>query len=312
MEYLATDNPYRIPRPALIQFSGGRTSRYMAHKIIEAYGGTLPDDIVIVFANTGKEMEATLKFVHDCEVHWGIPIVWLEFDPKAEHSTKIVSYETASRNGEPLDAAIATRPTQHLFNRVSRYCTGTTKIRRVQKYARKWMGWGDFNSAIGLRADEMSRVNSMLKAAGRDKQWPVMPLATAGVTKEIIGEWSSQQPFDLELPNIEGVTPLGNCVLCPLKSRAKLVNILRVMPEEAEWWIHHEDVMGAVASLIPKKDNEPDLRPFFMKKSKQRNKVKTYTGVSYRELLEEARLANERNDPFDYGIDPGIDCFCGD
>ena len=48
-------NPYKIPRPALISFSGGRTSGFMLHNIIQAYGGKLPDDIHVVFANTGKE-----------------------------------------------------------------------------------------------------------------------------------------------------------------------------------------------------------------------------------------------------------------
>lgn len=53
-------NPYLIEGPALISFSGGRTSAYMLHQIIQAHGGTLPDDVVVAFANTGKEREVTL------------------------------------------------------------------------------------------------------------------------------------------------------------------------------------------------------------------------------------------------------------
>jgi hypothetical protein len=34
-------NPYLIEAPALISFSGGRTSGYMLKQIIEAYGGIL-------------------------------------------------------------------------------------------------------------------------------------------------------------------------------------------------------------------------------------------------------------------------------
>ena len=48
-------NPYKIEGPALISFSGGRTSGFMLHNIIQAHGGKLPDDIHVVFANTGKE-----------------------------------------------------------------------------------------------------------------------------------------------------------------------------------------------------------------------------------------------------------------
>ena len=48
-------NPYRVPRPAVISFSGGRTSSYMLKKIVDAYGGRLPSDIAVVYVNTGME-----------------------------------------------------------------------------------------------------------------------------------------------------------------------------------------------------------------------------------------------------------------
>jgi len=39
-------NPYLIEAPALISFSGGRTSACMLKQIIDAYGGQLPADII--------------------------------------------------------------------------------------------------------------------------------------------------------------------------------------------------------------------------------------------------------------------------
>ena len=41
---------YKIPTPACISFSGGRTSAFMLKQIINAYGGELPDDIIVCFA----------------------------------------------------------------------------------------------------------------------------------------------------------------------------------------------------------------------------------------------------------------------
>jgi hypothetical protein len=73
----------------------------MLYKVLEANNGKLPDDCVTCFANTGKEDEATLKFVHDCETNWNVPIVWLEYQDAEESKNrfKIVTFETASRGG---------------------------------------------------------------------------------------------------------------------------------------------------------------------------------------------------------------------
>ena len=56
-------NAYKIPEGnVLISLSGGRTSAYMLHEILVANNG-LRDDVVVAFANTGREMEGTIDFV---------------------------------------------------------------------------------------------------------------------------------------------------------------------------------------------------------------------------------------------------------
>ena len=67
-------NPYKIEGPALISFSGGRTSGYMLHRILEAHDGKLPEDVFVVFANTGKEAEQTLEFVDKCSREWNVKV----------------------------------------------------------------------------------------------------------------------------------------------------------------------------------------------------------------------------------------------
>lgn len=59
-------SPYRITGPAVVSFSGGRTSGYMLWHILDAHGGALPDDVKVVFCNTGKERPETLDFVERC------------------------------------------------------------------------------------------------------------------------------------------------------------------------------------------------------------------------------------------------------
>jgi|GEM_PF-748990 len=76
-------NPYKIPTPALISFSGGRTSAFMLWSILNAYDGKLPDGVVVAFANTGKELPETLDFVQQCQTRWNVPITWVEWDETA-------------------------------------------------------------------------------------------------------------------------------------------------------------------------------------------------------------------------------------
>ena len=132
---------YFINEPAVISFSGGRTSAYMLWRVLEAHNGVLPDYIVVTFANTGKELPETLDFVHACSVNWSVPIVWLErvitrnpegSKRKYAYETAIVSYETASRNGEPFEALIKAR--RYAPNPVARFCTQDLKIKAIQQY----------------------------------------------------------------------------------------------------------------------------------------------------------------------------------
>ena len=59
-----------------ISFSGGRTSAYMTKWMIE----NLKDkyEMIVCFANTGKEREETLEFVDKCDKKFGFNVVWIE------------------------------------------------------------------------------------------------------------------------------------------------------------------------------------------------------------------------------------------
>jgi 3'-phosphoadenosine 5'-phosphosulfate sulfotransferase (PAPS reductase)/FAD synthetase len=118
-------DPYRIEGPALISFSGGRTSAYLLKHVLDAYGGTLPANVLACFANTGKEMPQTLDFVRDCGQRWNVSIVWLEYDPAGETQRKfrVVDHASASRQGEPYEALLRER--KYLPNPVTRFCTTT-------------------------------------------------------------------------------------------------------------------------------------------------------------------------------------------
>lgn len=233
-------DPFKIEGPAVISFSGGRTSGYMLWRILQAHGGTLPDDVRVLFANTGKERSETLDFVQECSERWNVPITWIEYRPKIldvkQHA--IVDYYSASRNGEPFEAIINDRGM--LPNQVSPFCSSELKTRAMHRVIRSW-GWDDWTSCVGIRADEEARLS---KARGRktmetSSESIVYPLAEAGVTKYVVTAFWGSMEFDLRLPNANGLTPHGNCDLC-FKKGLRVPSLIRENPSRAIWWINQE------------------------------------------------------------------------
>ena len=228
-------NPFRVPRPAVISFSGGRTSSYMLKHIVDAYDGRLPRDIAVVFANTGLERPETLEFVDLCGRQWGIEIAWVEYLWEAPHRTRVVDFATASRNGEPYAALIDRKG--FVPNPTLRACTTFLKRDRIESYARHRLGLKRWHAVIGLRADEQRRVLRMraMNCGSRTGAHTVLPLADAGIREADVLDWWKRQPFDLGIPSYA-----GNCACCFLKGRAKLLRIIREDPALADWWIEQE------------------------------------------------------------------------
>ncbi|MEL7090272.1 MAG: phosphoadenosine phosphosulfate reductase family protein [Pseudomonadota bacterium] len=237
-------NSYILPDGNVqISFSGGRTSAYMLHQIALANGG-IPDRVRVVFANTGREMPETLDFVQECSVRWSISITWVEFrrhdDPRKRF--EVVTHNSASRSGEPFEALI--RKKRYLPNQNTRFCTGELKVRPAKEYLLS-TGWDKWVAAIGIRADEPTRVKRDLQKECWQRWYP---LADAGVSKHTVAMFWRQQPFDLRLPNVNGNCWLGNCDGCFLKSEANLAALTRDYPERAQWWEDMEDLATSLTS----------------------------------------------------------------
>lgn len=248
---------YKIEGPALISFSGGRTSAYMLHQILQAHGGQLPPNVYVVFANTGREREETLRFVFECSVRWSVRIYWVEWAPDGFVE---VGYNSASRGGEPFAALV--RHKKYLPNAITRFCTQELKIRAMRDFMRA-AGHERWVNAIGLRYDEGLRVFKALERndAGKERFTTVMPMAKAKATKRghVIPFWFGKgiekvpnpiplmpdlpQGFDLGLQDYE-----GNCDLCFLKSIGALKRLIRDNPEMVRWWSEQEDVASVMAS----------------------------------------------------------------
>lgn len=237
---MTPSNPYLFPDGNVqIAFSGGRTSGFMLRQLIDANDG-LPDRVKIVFANTGREMPATLDFVRNVAEQWQVQITWVEW--RREGGFEVVGHNSAARNGEPFEELI--RKKRYLPNQQARFCTSELKVRATRDYLRS-IGWKHWTAAIGIRADEPHRTG---KADLRERWQRWTPLVEAGVTKRDVAAFWARQPFDLQLPHVNGRAALGNCDGCFLKSEAHLAMIARDYPERHAWWERMEAVAETTAS----------------------------------------------------------------
>ena len=310
-------SPFLIEGPAVISLSGGRTSAYMLRRILDE--GLQPDVHVLFCNTGKEYQETLtfvdqIARYWGVDVHWleyerqelpkhksddvrviaerfrasrpkaawmARPRQWANagLDDSRERGFREVTFETASRRGEPYENFIAM---SGLPNPAFRTCTTEMKVRVMKRWMleRRYEKW---DMVMGIRADEPRRV-AKLKRSPPERWEHVMPLAEAKVDEtRVIAFWKAQD-FDLGLP-IDDVlgTYRGNCDGCILKATGKLLRIESEEPGRLKWW---QDIERDTGSLF-RRD-----RP------------------SYRQLRV---LAKRVEDPSACATDDDLgDCFCHD
>lgn len=249
-----------MSKPKLaISFSGGRSSAVMTRLCLDKYGPT--HEIVVAFANTGCEHSATLDFVKACDDNWGFNTVWLEAVVSPEKGVgvrhKVVNYETASRNGEPFEAAIAE---YGIFNQINKSCTTKLKVLPMESYLSS-IGYRigaklNYTTAIGIRADEIDRMS-----IEQERRGLIYPLVDAGITKAKVNAIMAEQPWDLKIPN----DAFGNCQWCWKKSDRKLYTLAKLDPTVFEFPARMEREYGLVKTGAEYKATSPDGRRHFFR-----------------------------------------------
>ena len=126
----------------------------------------------------------------------------------------------------------ATKPAQR------RICTSELKIKTLDRWMRERCD--EYTAVQGIRADEPKRIaNEGAKGTKADEV--EMPLVDTGITKAHVLAYWKASPFDLQLdPNGD----LGNCTLCFMKARAKVVGVMRDTDEFDEFWLWAEKATG--------------------------------------------------------------------
>lgn len=262
-----------IDGPAMISFSGGRTSAFMLHMLLEAHGGTLPADWRVVFANTGKEKQETLRFVAECGSRWGVKVNWVEWR-RGDPIYAEVGPNSASRAGEPFKALIDSK--QRLPNGHERWCTQYLKVLPMFAFMRDQLGLepGAYTEIIGLRHDEGIRILKGLERADADNHRVAYPLAKAKKLKAHVRRFwlgDNRDPKNLTHPLPQGfdlgLNPWeGNCDLCFQKGKGIRKHLIRADPSIAPWWSDREseqngwfDKRDLVAELVEQVRTTPTL-----------------------------------------------------
>lgn len=249
-----------VPKPnLLVSFSGGRTSGFMLYLIWTYWRKKY--NVIVVFANTGKEVEGTLLFVKQCADAWGIPIVWVEYWPKSEKGyscrAEVVTYETASRKGEPFERMIQKLG---IPSSGAPVCSRILKRETIKAYVRDVVKWPvSYQTAIGIRNDE-DRIS---------KHWVedriIYPLIDGGVQRwdnfgnhdkqDVFDFWEAQD-FDLDIHADE-----GNCDNCWKKNFNLLVRNAIRAPQSFDWWREMENKYG---NFNPRNNAKPPFNFYRM------------------------------------------------
>lgn len=226
----------------VISFSGGRTSAYMTWWLLNEWEDRHNWEMLIVFANTGLEAEGTLFFIDECAAEWNIPINWVEAKFKDENGVpysekgwsvkhRVVTYETASRKGEPFEEMISLLG---IPSTEAPFCSFQLKKKAIESYVKE-IEWKNYYIAIGVRIDEPLRINEE-----RHKKRIMYPFAELKpTTKRQVSEWWGKQSFDLHIHPDE-----GNCVNCWKKDFPRLARNYARIPESFDWWKRMEKEYG--------------------------------------------------------------------
>lgn len=240
-----------------LSFSGGETSAYMLLWVLENWREKY-DEIVVVFANTSQENEETLVFVDRVSQLANVHVVWVEavvhHNMKKGCTHRVTNFKDAKRNGEVFEDVISK---YGIPNQAFPHCTRELKINPMLSYI-KSLGWKDFDTAVGIRVDEIDR----MAAKHRERRLVYPLIKDKPMTKPQVNEFWESMPFRLQLKGYQ-----GNCTWCWKKSDRKHFTLIKESPGIYEFPANIEKNYGKVGAGIDKGIgcNEDGRRVFFRK-----------------------------------------------
>lgn len=278
----------------VVSFSGGESSGVALYETLKEH-----PNAIVVFMNTSKEREETLDFVNKVSIQFGVNILWIEavFDEFRGVGYKITNYKEAKRNGEVFEEMIKC---YGLPNKKYPHCNRELKIQPFDRLM-KDLNLGEFERVIGIRADEVDRVNPKYKELRLD-----YVLVKKGITKQMVNKFWKDQPFRLNLKGYE-----GNCNKCWKKSLRKLKTIEVDERENGNvdsWW---SDMEKKYKRYIPEHRNrkEIDSDITFYRENLSNEKIKEMSKHPFEKSKDDSVLYNYQISMFGYDLDDTDGCI---
>lgn len=301
----------------VVSFSGGRTSAYLCKIMIEKFGKSNVD---FIYMDTGAEHPKTYEFIRKVNDHFGLELVCLRGDFNQElgkgHTYKVVSIDDIGPDLKPYTELVKKYGTPSISGK---WCTSRMKEETHDKYCDDVYGKGNYETWIGIRADEPKRVLGTylgVKWASRDLtpyqlsitlQHIELKQVVCGISdiyeemrerflmlrgknlrymaeiteaeKDDVLDFWAGQSFDLGIDEW-----LGNCVFCFKKSNLKLAAAQRDEPEMYEEWLKMIDG----AKERPEQDRD-SRHVMYRKKMTLPNLIATFDGSTGNEIKSRIR-----------------------
>ena len=236
----------------VVSFSGGRTSAYLCHLMIEKFGR---ENVDFIYMDTGAEHPKTYEFIRKVDEYFGLNLVCLRTVFSDELGTAN-SYEIISVNDINQDLAPWVNMLKKYgtpYNPGGAFCTDRMKLVPFTKYCNDTYGRGNYETWLGIRADEPKRIKPK---AGYDYMATI-----SDFEKEDVLKWWSSMPFNLEIEE-----HLGNCVFCIKKGVNKIALAARDESEQARAFV---DVITSDNVRIVEQRKSPSLEMYRGRQSLQ-------------------------------------------
>ena len=140
----------------VVSFSGGRTSAYLCHLVIEIFGR---ENVDFIFMDTGAEHPKTYEFIRKVNDEFGLDLVCLRGDFSLPLGAG-VRYHVVDIN----DIGPDLKPYKEMMEKYGvpytggMFCTDRMKLKPFKKYSDDTYGKGNYETWLGIRFDEPKRL----------------------------------------------------------------------------------------------------------------------------------------------------------